>query len=149
MSRSGYSNELPKKVIDIESIRINRGMDKICDCKNRRFMLDTQNKKTYCRDCGAEIDPYDAMYELATSTNYLKQEVDKLLEQRKQIINYKPWLLTIRNIEKQYRGKKMLPGCPRCDEPFYLEELKQWYGKEYADARINKYKKQKGEIDNG
>ena len=132
--------KLPEKIIEIDQLRINRNIDKLCTCRNRRFMLDTTNKRVICNECGAEVDPYDAMYEMATSAEGLKKQVDRLLEQRKQILDYKPWLVTIRKLESKYRGKKMLPNCPRCDEPFYLEELTRWTGRQFADARIKRVK---------
>ncbi|MEN2468117.1 hypothetical protein [Ornithinibacillus sp. JPR2-1] len=135
-------SKLPDKVIGIDQLRINRGIEKICKCDNRRFMVDTQNRRITCQECGAVIDPYDAMYELARNGERLQEQVNNLLEQRKQIANYKPWLVTIKKLEKEYRGRKMLPCCPRCSEPFYLEELSHWSGKPYADARIKKWKEE-------
>lgn len=132
--------KLPEKIIEIDQLRINRNIDKLCTCHNRRFMLDTTNKRVICNECGTEVDPYQAMYEMATSAEGLKKQVERLLEQRKQILDYKPWLVTIRKLESKYRGKKMLPNCPRCDEPFYLEELTRWTGREFADARIKRVK---------
>ncbi|SRR5690625_3220450 len=136
---------LPDKVVDIDQIRINRGIEKICKCDDRRFVVDTQNRRVTCGDCGAVVDGYDAMYELAMYGEKLKQQVDNLLEQRKQIANYKPWLVTIRNLEKKYRGRKMLPNCPACSEPFYLEELTHWTGKPFAEARIKKRRERESE----
>ncbi|GAA0491122.1 hypothetical protein GCM10008986_16480 [Salinibacillus aidingensis] len=137
-------DNLPNKVVEIDQVRINRGIEKICKCDNRKFMIDTQNRQVNCSSCGAVIDPYDAMYELATNGEKLRNQVEQLLEQRKQIANYKPWLVTIKRLEKQYRGKKMLPNCPRCAEPFYLEEIKRWTGRSFADARITKWKAEHG-----
>lgn len=133
--------DLPTKIIDIDQLRINRNIGKICKCDKykRQFVVDTTNKRIIC-SCGAKVDPYDAILDLASNGSLFQQQIKGLLEQRKQIIDYKPWLLTIRNLEKKYRGKKMLPCCPRCDEPFYLEELKTWMGRPYAEARINKWK---------
>ncbi|WP_257128401.1 hypothetical protein [Bacillus wiedmannii] len=37
----------------------------------------------------------------------------------------------------------MLPRCPRCSEPFYLEELVSWTNKQYVERRIEKWKEQK------
>ena len=134
------SDRLPDKIVDIDQIRINRNIDKKCKCLNRSFVLDTTNETVHCRGCGVEVNAYDAMLEMANGANRLRDQVEKLLEQRKQILDYKPWLLTIRNLEKRYRGKKMLPCCPRCEEPFYLEELDLWLSKTFADARIKKWK---------
>ena len=135
------TENLPDKIVEIDQVRINRGIEKICKCRKRKFVIDSRNRRVNCSGCGAAIDPYDAMYELATKGESMQEQVERLLKQRKQILNYKPWLVTIRNLEKKYRGKKMLPNCPRCDEPFYLEELTTWTGKPFADARINKFRK--------
>ena len=132
--------KLPDKIIGLDQIRINRALDKICTCKDRKFVLDTTNRRVICSSCGSRIDPFDAMYELAYKGEQFKEQVNHLLEQRKQILNYKPWLVAIKKIEKKYRSRKMLPSCPRCDEPFYLEELVSWTGKEFAEMRIRKWK---------
>ncbi|WP_200411829.1 MULTISPECIES: hypothetical protein [Virgibacillus] len=139
------TNQLPNKIIRIDQIRINRGMEKVCKCKKRKYMLDTRNRRVMCSSCGAIIDPYDAMYDMALRWEQMNEQLDYMLEQRKQIINYKPWLKAIRYLEKQYRGKKMIPECPRCNEPFYLEELNSWTGREFANTRIRKWKEEHDE----
>lgn len=131
---------LPDKIVSLDQLRINRGIEKFCKCEKRTFIIDPKNRRVNCESCGAVVDAYEAMYELASKGERLQQSVERMLEQRKQIANYKPWLKVIKNLEKQYRGKKMIPNCPRCSEPFYLEELVRWTGKQYADARIKKFK---------
>lgn len=133
-------DKFPEKVIEMDQVRINRGLEKICKCEKRKFLIDTQNRRVTCASCGAVVDGYDAVYEIAMHRERFNDEVKALLEQRKQIINYKPWLLTIRKLESKYRGQKTIPCCPRCDEPFYLDELVTWMGKPYADARIKRFK---------
>ncbi|WP_235190151.1 hypothetical protein [Bacillus gaemokensis] len=64
------------------------------------------------------------------------------MEQKKQLAAYKTHLRIIKSLESSYRGRKMLPSCPRCGEPFYLEELTAWIGKEYAERRIVKWKEE-------
>lgn len=132
--------KLPDKIVELDQIRINRSLDKICTCKKRKFVMDTTNRRVICSSCGVQIDPHEAMLELAFNGERLKDQVNRLLEQQKQLANYKPWLVAVRRIEKKYRGKKMLPNCPRCDEPFYLEELVFWTGKEFAEKRIRTWK---------
>lgn len=134
------SKQLPEKIVHIDQIRINRGLDKICTCNKRKYVLDTQNRRVMCSSCGAIVDAYDAMYDMASRFEQMNEQLEYMLKQQKQIQGYKPWLLIIRRLEKEYRGKKKLPACPRCDEPFYLEELKTWYGRKFADARIRKWR---------
>jgi len=133
-------DELPDKIIGLDQVRISRGLGKICKCENRKFVIDTDNRRVTCASCGAVIDPYDALYDLAYQYEEHNMQVKRLLEQRKEIAAYKPWLVVIKRLEEQYRGHKLIPNCPRCGEPFYLEELTHWTGKPYADARIKRYK---------
>lgn len=134
--------DLPDKIIGLDQMRISRGLGKVCKCKNRKFVIDTDNRRITCNGCGAVIDPYDALYDLAHQDEQRNNQVENLLEQRKQIVNYKPHLVVIKSLEKQYRGRKMIPSCPRCIEPFYLEEIVRWMGKPYADARIKRWKEE-------
>lgn len=134
--------ELPNNIIGLDQIRISRGLGKICKCENRKFVIDTDNRRVTCASCGSIIDPYDALYDLAYQDEQRNNAVERLLEQRKAISQYKPWLVVIKRLEEKYRGHKMIPNCPRCNEPFYLEQITQWTGKPYADARIEKYKKE-------
>ena len=133
-------DELPEKIIGLDQMRIKRGLGKICKCEDRKFIIDTDNKRITCASCGSAVDPYDALYDLAYQDERRNTQLEIMLEQRKQIATYKPYLITIKRLEEHYRGHKMIPNCPRCDEPFYLEEIAHWTGKPYADARIKKYK---------
>ncbi|RFA31908.1 hypothetical protein CAI16_19540 [Virgibacillus dokdonensis] len=137
-------NDLPDKVVHMDQVRINRGITKACRCQKKKYVLDTTNRRVHCSSCGAIIDPFEAMREMALHWERVNEQIDLLLKQRKQIQNYKPWLITIRNLEKQYRGKKMLPNCPRCSEPFFLEELNHWSGRSFAEARIKKWRQEHG-----
>lgn len=130
------SEELPGQIISFDQIRINRSLEKICNCDNRKFVVDTQNRRITCQSCGSIVDPYDAMYELAMNGERIQAQVEQLLEQRKQIANYKPWLVTIKKLEQQYRGRKMMPLCPACDEPFMLEELFRWVSWQFNEKRV-------------
>lgn len=136
------SKQLPEKIVQIDQIRINRGLDKVCKCESRKYTLDTTNRRVYCSSCGVQVDPYDAMYDMAFRWEQVNQQLKMSFEQMKQLSDYKPWLLTIRSLEKQYRGKKTLPCCPRCDQPFYLEELNHWMGKPFADAMIKRWREE-------
>ena len=132
------SQDLPDRIVDFEMVKVNRGRQKFCQCYEKRFEVDTQNRVITCRTCGAWIDPFDAMVYLAGHHEQSRWQAELLLEQRKQIINYKPHLVVIRNLEQQYRGKRMLPTCPHCKRAFYLEELTLWTNRDMEDRRREK-----------
>lgn len=127
---------LPEKIIGLDQLRISRGLEKICKCENRKFVLDTSNRRVTCSSCGAFVDPYDALYELARADEERNRQVKMLLDQRKEIASYKPHLVVIKNLEKNYRGKKMMPVCPACNEPFMLEELYRWVNWKFNEKRV-------------
>ena len=130
------SDKLPEKVIPISTLRIIRDKNKKCTCRNRKFYIDTQNREISCQECGAVIDPYDAMLDIANHYEQFGKEVDNLLTQRKQILDYKPHLLVMRELEKIYMGGKMLPCCPHCGRGVYAKELLvASTGKQYEDRR--------------
>lgn len=105
--------------------------------------MDTKNRCVNCGYCGALIDPYEAMEYLATKYEKFEQQTKALLEQRKQIAAYEPHLLVIRELERGYRGKKMLPCCPHCNKGIYIEEIKSWVGRGYEEHRRFEEKRRK------
>ena len=119
-------NELPSKIKDIDVIRLNRNLRKICKCQAPHFEVDTTNRLVTCKDCGAIWDAFDVLVYLCRDYERLKEQVDALYEQRKQIAMYKPHRVVIKNIETNYKGGKMLPRCPKCNEIFKLEDLTCW-----------------------
>jgi len=135
------SDKLPDKVIPISTLRIIRDKNKKCTCRNRKFYIDTQNREISCQECGAVIDPYDAMLDIANHYEQFGKEVDSLLTQRKQILDYKPHLLVMRELEKIYMGGKMLPCCPHCGKGIHAKELLvASTSKQYEDRRRLKEK---------
>ena len=115
-------DELPNNVTPISTLIINRNKRKECTCIDRRFEIDTVNNEILCASCGVIVDPFDAMLDIATRYERINQEVQHLLDQRKQILNWKPHLLTVRKIEQIYRGSMIL-SCPHCGRGILADEL--------------------------
>ena len=59
------SQDLPDRIVDFEMVKVNRGRQKFCQCYEKRFEVDTQNRVITCRTCGAWIDPFDVIIYLA------------------------------------------------------------------------------------
>jgi len=139
------SDKLPDKIIPISTLIINRAKRKTCQCRNRKFEIDTTNREVICQECGAIVDPYDALLSIATHYDQLSEEVKYLLEQRKKIIDWEPHLVAIRKLELIYRGGKMIPCCPHCKNGLYANELLiSSMNKKYEEQR-RKFKKKEGD----
>lgn len=128
-------SELPDKIKRIDVLRIEYGSRKLCECQNPHYEIDYQNRLVTCSDCNAVVEPFMAIYEIAKHYEMLNSQVSDLLEQRREIANYKPHLVVIKNLERYYRSNNysMVPCCPRCDEPFDLNELDRWVNRSIAN----------------
>jgi len=117
------ADKLPDNVIPITTLRIKYDKKKKCTCRSTKYEVDFQNKEVTCADCGAIVQPFDAICNLAQHYDRLQSEVRNLLQQRKQIVDWKPWLLSMRKLERTYRGGDMLPCCPHCGRGIMAHEL--------------------------
>lgn len=129
--------DLPDKIKRFDVLRIEYNKKKLCQCFDPHYEIDFQNRLVYCTDCGAIVEPFDVLTHLANHYSRIEEQIKHLLEQRKEIVNYKPWLLALRNLESQYRGGKMLPCCPICQKPFYFEKITCWVDRKLHELRNN------------
>lgn len=119
---------LPDKIKRIDVIRIEYGKRKLCECRNPHYEIDYTNRFVTCEDCGAVVEPFEALYEMALHYRRLEEQISALLEQRKIIENYKPHLVVMKELEKRYRENNysMVPVCPICREAFDLKDIISW-----------------------
>lgn len=125
--------ELPNKVNRIDILRVDYGKRKLCECKNPHYVIDYENRIVTCEDCRAVVEPFEALYELAKHYDRLGNQVQSLLEQKTEIVNYKPHLVIIKNVEKMYRSNNysMVPVCPNCGDAFDLKDLTSWRNRKF------------------
>lgn len=117
------NNELPEKVIPLTVLRLNWDSKKKNSCEHGYYEIDPVNKEVTCTECGAVVSAYDVLWDVARKYDRLQREIQSLLEQRKQILNWKPWLLPMRKLERTYRGGHMLPCCPHCGRGIMAGEM--------------------------
>ena len=126
------NDKLPINILNFSILKLNHDAVKICRCENRTLEIDTVNRLIRCATCGVIVDPFDAMVEICNRRDEFRRNIEYLLEQKRRIANYKPHAEIIKSIEKSYTKDNMLPCRPACSEPFLLEELTHWSGRNYA-----------------
>ena len=123
--------------IKFEVIRIKEKMRKICTCQEPKYEVDIVNRFVECVNCGAYVDPIDALYKIATKYNRVDEYMDQIREEKRQLDSYKPKLKIIKYLEQQYAGSKnaLVPSCPHCKQYFDLEDLRgvSWQGRPYYE----------------
>lgn len=131
-------DRLPDNIKRIDVLRIERDMQKLCKCYEPRYELDVANRLVYCQTCRAIVDPFEALKNLAWNHEHLNNQVDSLLEQARDIQNYKPHLKVFKNLEQQYRANKfsMVPRCPHCASGFDFKDIDSWVNRNYCNWEV-------------
>lgn len=143
--------DLPEKVVRLDVLRVEYGKKKMCRCCNPHYEIDYQNRLVYCVDCGAVVDPMEALMEIANHYHRLEEQVEQLLEQRRQIMNYHPRRAILKKLEKCYIGAErnnLEPTCPHCGRPFELKDLltTHWINRAFV-AQIEAAQREEGQDD--
>lgn len=116
-------DKLPDKIKRIDVLRVERGLMKGCHCHTMNLTLDQDTRLVFCDDCGAIVEPFDALYRMARSWERAADQIEALLKQRQELLNWKPHLVALREVERTYRGGSMIPYCPHCGRGILAEEL--------------------------
>lgn len=118
------------KIKRIDVLKVEYGKRKLCECSNPHYEIDYVNKIVQCEDCGAIVEPFEALYNMAKHYERLGDQVEALLEQRREIAAYKPHLIVIKNLEREARAG-MIPYCPKCGKTFELDEISAWHNRKF------------------
>ncbi|MCC2087912.1 hypothetical protein KRP69_01665 [Mammaliicoccus sciuri] len=136
-----HDDQLPTNIIEFTSLT-REDKEKECNCGiHATFVVDTNNYSVTCKTCGNRVEPFAALVSLTDSHSRYREEIDVLLQQQQQLINYKPHKRVLKILEELFsmRLPKMYPKCPSCDEPFHLEEIadiRRWEGNKFTKKRI-------------
>lgn len=142
-------SDLPEKIVRFDAVRIEYGKRKMCQCYSPHYEIDYQNKMVYCLDCGAIVDPLEALMRIAKDTKRWDDYTQEMLEQRRQIMSYQPRRVVIKKLEKQYAKNDRVnlePTCPMCGRAFELEELLNtpWVHREFAKLKEAEHEREEG-----
>ncbi|MDD3029801.1 MAG: hypothetical protein PHS57_05935 [Alphaproteobacteria bacterium] len=129
-----------EKISWIDIIRQKKNYSRYCTCLDPHYLVDSANRMVECADCGAIIDPFQALEKLANNHERINSDFDRMREEAKKLETYKPRLRVIKYLEERYSGTSnaMVPSCPHCGEYFDLKDLQRvgWRSKTLYD-RMN------------
>lgn len=105
-------------------------------CAHYRMEIDLQNRKLTCKDCKAEVDPYQALNEIAHDGDWvvtLREERETL---GKAIVDLKSEILSLKNERRRLAGEVGIPSdaemqlareddCVRRSQEFWSSRLEQ------------------------
>lgn len=125
------------KIINIDFLKVNYSRNKFCKCyesyptKIPKYVIDYRNRIVECAYCHIIVDPFDALYKLALYYETIQSDIEHAKEYRKELMNYKPYLKSIKKLESNIRNGKMIPVCPKCKKGFDVSEINTYINKEF------------------
>ena len=122
---------IDKEIPNINVLRLEYGLEKICRCQNKKYEIDIQNRLVWCQICKAVIDPFEALKYLALHIDTINESIKHAIDYRNELMSYKPYLREAKRLESQMRHKDMLPVCPKCNNTFEWRELNFFHNRNY------------------
>lgn len=120
-------------IISFTLCKLEKNKDKHCKCKNPHYELDAVNRIVTCTDCGAVLDAFDALTQVAKRmalyADYQQQARDKVAlfrelankESRRRFKNS-----IFKTMEEHYLKNNCHPHCPKCNEAFDPIKIYRW-----------------------
>jgi hypothetical protein len=126
---------LTSNILNFTTVRIVK-KQKLCQCDHSSYEVDAENRLVTCITCGAYIDPFDALLNLASRPEKLRAEMNEFINRRnralkkwRETMKRKPNMIIFKELEQAYRrrkGYRMLPRCPKCHGAFRFEDIDMW-----------------------
>ena len=123
-----------EKIVNIETLIINRRREKNCKCNKPSYEIDIQNHLVYCKKCMAVVEPFEALIQIATHIEDINYSIENAQRYKMELMSYKPYLREAKRYESMMRQKDMLPICPKCSKPFNWNEVVCLCNKKFVKA---------------
>ena len=119
-------SDLPEKIVQFDMLRVEYGTRKLCHCDEPCYQIDYANRLVRCTKCNAIVEPFEALYMLAKQYRRIEDVYNRLFEQRRQIMDYHPRRVILKELEKRFVRAEhdgLEPTCPCCGRAFELRKL--------------------------
>ena len=127
------------KILSFTLFKVEKGREKICNCNPPHYEIDTTNRIVICKDCGATIDPFEALISICGYNDKMKEYQEKAIERAR---TYAEWAdkehrrrmknKAFKDMDVQYQNG-LYPYCPKCGKMFDPAKLTHWGNKGFVD----------------
>lgn len=113
------------KVVQIEDLRVARGLTRrpSSSCKHKKIVYDDKERRCWCSDCEAEVEPFDAFLGLvevfSAGAASLKRRHLELAEAEQFQVRSR----AAKVLDEAWRSTKTAPLCPHCNTAILPEDV--------------------------
>lgn len=131
MERQMYIKERDG-VISFELLKAEVNRTKLCRCQNASYILDVNNRLVICEQCGAIMDPFDALLKIHEKQQELMEYQQKAA---KRIKLFQQEANRALDLMQRYRNTRriarlcqdgLFPVCPNCKNIIAPERIAEW-----------------------
>lgn len=105
------------KVVQIEDLRVARGMTRrpASSCGHKKLVYDHKERRVWCSDCKAEVDPFDAFIGLVERFSAAESSITRRRRELDEAEKFQIRSRAAKVMDEAWRSTKMAPLCPHCN----------------------------------
>jgi len=113
------------KVVDIGDIRVARGMSRrpTSTCKHRPLVYDQKERRIWCKDCEANVDPFDAFLLIVENFDRAAADIERKTDELSKAQEHNVIRVAAKKMDEHFRRKGMVPACPHCRQGIFPEDV--------------------------
>ena len=113
------------KVVQIEDLRVARGLTRrpLSSCKHKKLVYDDKERRVWCSDCEAEVEPFDAFTQLVGVFSSAKSKIDRRMQELAEAEKFAMRSRAAKRMDEYWRSQTMAPLCPHCNGAILPEDV--------------------------
>ena len=134
MDREGWKLYIKEKdgIISFELLKAEVNRAKLCRCLDASYILDVNNRLVICEQCGAILDPFDALLKIQEKQQEWAEYQQKAVRRARLFQQEADRTL---NLMQRYKNTRRIAGlcqdglfpvCPNCKEIIAPERFTEW-----------------------
>lgn len=114
-----------QSVIQIEDLRVARGLTRrpASSCKHKQLVYDDKERRIWCKDCEAEVEPFDAFIGLCSVFSAGLSSLNRRRQAVEEAEAFQVRSRAAKVMDEVWRSKTMAPLCPHCHAAILPEDV--------------------------
>lgn len=131
------------EVIDIGEFRVEMGFPKRNYCRHTSLLYSSEERRVWCKDCHATLDPFDAFTVLVRELSAIHRHLGAREARLKDMVEGNLNRIAAKELDKIWSGNRMAPVCPHCGKGLLPEDFANGF-RGSVSAEIERQRRKSG-----